>query len=137
MNKFDAKLQRAGHANALIQIISDHGRRFFFCRSTGRVAYLILKGGRVYLVDDYTGATIYTHKTSFGNGWRGFSHGGTLRNLIEMLRDYIVHGTLLHPSYIAQDCWAYDASAVLAVRRHAYLLPMFESQDGITPEGEA
>ena len=72
-------------ANEFIKIISSHGRRFFYCERGDSVAYLKLKKGRVYYVSEYSGKEIYLHYKH----WR-FSHGGTLRQLIDHLKEYIM-----------------------------------------------
>lgn len=125
------KEQRAAHANALIDVIARHGRRFFYNQRHQRNARIELRNGRVYFIDDYSGKAIYTHRTTFENRWRGFSHGGTLRSLIEQLRDYIMNGTLLSrwviaPAYAASDgdIWGYGPAAE-AVRAEAWALPLF------------
>ena len=131
----DLKVARVDHANALIEAISRHGRRFFFDKASGRVARLQLDPrGRVWFVDDYSGKAIYTHKTSFGNRWRGFSHGGTLRSLVESMRDYIVAGTpiscwVIAPTYLqreGEDMWGYGPQARDAIRKEALVLPIIK-----------
>lgn len=150
------KEARLAHANELIRIIASHGRRFFFHHGTNRYdpktkittfvaanrfAYLELRNGRVYFVDDYTSQAIYTHRAGFGNKWRGFSHGGTLRALVEDMRDYIIHGTPIARWKIViqrlqakgtddleDNVWGYDADAARAVREAAYKLPIIESE---------
>lgn len=125
------KEQRAAHANELIDVIARHGRRFFHNQRHQRNARIELRNGRVYFIDDYSGKAIYTHRTTFENRWRGFSHGGTLRSLIEQLRDYIMNGTLLSrwviaPAYANSDgdIWGYGPAAE-AVRAEAWALPLF------------
>lgn len=135
-----SKTERLGHANALIEIISRHGRRFFRNRESGAIARLELDArGRIWLIDEYQGARVYTEKMfGDGHGWRGFSHGGTLRSLIEHLRDYIKRGDLLHPEHIAPsyrssslgDYWGYGAEAAAAVRAEAHALPLFQRPTG-------
>lgn len=135
-----SKAERLGHANALVQTISRHGRRFFFNCETGAVARLELDSrGRVWWIDEYRGGRIYTEKMmACGHGWRGFSHGGTLRSLVESLRDYVKRGDLLNPEFIAPsyvnssygDYWGYGAEAAEAVRAEAHQLPMFDQSAG-------
>ena len=131
-----SKAERLGHANALIEIISRHGRRFFHNRESGAIARLELDArGRVWLIDEYRGARIYV---AYGGAWRGFTHGGTLRDLIAALRDYIQRDELLHPEYIAPsridptngDIWGYGAEAANAVRYEAHALPLFQRPTG-------
>lgn len=122
--------QRVKHANALIQAVAAHGRRFFYCVQHDRFARIELdQRGRVWWIDDYTGKRIFTHPTPLGNRWRGFSHGGTLRHLAEMMRDYVTKGTPIARGYIAPDMsygdlWGYGAAATAAVRAAAFVLPI-------------
>ena len=130
------KQERVDHANQFIRIIGSHGRRFFYHAPENRFARLELRAGRVYFIDDYSDRAIYTHRSGFTSRWRGFSHGGTLRSLIELMRDYIVHGTQIAPWYIAPhysrgNIWGYDEQAAKAVRDAAYQLPIV----GPTPAG--
>ena len=132
MNK-GKKQERLAHANALIKVISEHGRRFFWNESRQIVASLEIDvNGCVWFIDDYRGIRIFTNKKSFCNGWRGFSHGDTLRHLIEMMRDYIMKGKQISRKRIATtremdggyDMWGYGPEAVKAVREAAFLLPI-------------
>ena len=128
------KIERTQHANDLIKVISQHGRRFFWNEKAQRTASLELDArGRVWFIDDYSGKRIYIHPVGSREGWRSFSHGGTLRSLIEAMRDYITHDTRLHPEYIAPErmtpgsnIWGYSTEAAKAVREAAYTLPMFK-----------
>ncbi|MDH0847430.1 hypothetical protein N5D66_05710 [Delftia tsuruhatensis] len=131
-----SKAERLAHANALIEVISRHGRRFFRNRESGAIARLELDArGRVWLIDEYRGARVYV---AYGGEWRGFTHGGTLRDLIAALRDYIQRGELLHPEYIAPSCmdpkngdiWGYGAEAASAVRAESHALPLFQRPTG-------
>lgn len=141
--------ERLEHANELIRIISSHGRRFFWSRGrsiwdkaakkavfveTNQVARFELRDGRLFYIDDYTQKAIYALGTGYRNKWRGFSHGGTLRALVEDMRDYILEGTPLHPGKIVisqlgkpdleDNIWGYDADSARAVRAAAYQLPI-------------
>lgn len=131
-----SKTERLVHANALIEVISRHGRRFFRNRESGTIARLELDArGRVWLIDEYRGARVYV---AYRGRWRGFSHGGTLQNLIEELHHYIQHADLLHPEHIAPsrmdpkngDIWGYGAEAAAAVRAEAHALPLFQRPTG-------
>lgn len=133
-----AKQERLEHANQLIKIIGSHGRRFFWNEGKQRFASLALMRGRVYYVDDYSGELVYTHHTPFGNDWRGFSHGGTLKALVQDMRDYVMHGTRI-PRWrivierlqggLANNIWGYPLEAALAVRAAAYALPICAEAD--------
>ena len=56
--------------------------------------------GKVWIIDDYSGKRVFTHETVWGGRWRGFSHGGTLRSLVEAFRDYICTGEPLNRGYL-------------------------------------
>jgi hypothetical protein len=149
MSSATEKLRRAEHANELIKIIAAHGRRFFHYSGSNvfdpetkvatfvladRVAYIELRRGRVYFVDAYSQQAVFTHKTNFGGRWRGFSGGGTLRSLVEDMRDYIIDGTpiprwkiviqQLGHNDLVGNIWGYDVAAAQAVRAAAYTLPI-------------
>ncbi len=145
----EQKQERLQHANELIQVIAAHGRRFFFhggvnvydphTKTTvfvpaSRYARFELRNGRVWFIDDYTEKAIFTHQTSIPSRWRGFSHGGTLRSLVEAMRDYIVHGRKIPQWRIAteqlsgsSDIWGYGKEAAEAVRAAAYALPIIDA----------
>lgn len=135
----EAKTERLSHANELVRVISKHGRRFFYSAKSDTTARLELDArGRVWWIDDYRGARIYV---AYPGRWRGFSHGGTMRALVEALRDYIQRGEPLHPEYIAPamsygDMWGYGAEAAAAVRAEAHQLPMFP-QRAAAQKGDA
>lgn len=93
------KQERLKAANEFIKIISECGRKFF--QHQGFVSTLELsKNGRVYFIDYYTKKRIYTHKRG---AWNGFTSGGTLKCLIENLRDFICKGDLLMAYYFNYD----------------------------------
>lgn len=132
--------ERIAQVNALVQIIGSHGRRFFFYRGAeglpGRFARMECdQRGQLWWVDDYREARIYLARTGFRSTWRGFSHGGTLRDLVERLYDYVTKGTLLPRSVIGlqrvnadslgDNIWGYKEEAIQEVRRQAFELPMF------------
>ncbi len=133
MNKKQRKEQRLTDVNFLIKIISSYGRRFFYDPKSGRIARMVLdERGRLWFVDDYSDKHIYIAKGGFSSRWRGFSHGGTLRSLIEHLRDYIIHGTPINPGYLGMpytyqegNHWGYTEDSINAVRSEALKLPIF------------
>lgn len=131
-NKLALKRQRVEHVNQAIRIIADHGRRFFFNQLADRYARMeVDQRGKVWFVDDYSARRIFTHKTVWGGRWRGFSHGGTLRNLVEAFRDYIRTGEPLPPGYLGPErfddsnIWGYDEAGMKAVREQAGALAVF------------
>lgn len=130
------KQERVEHANALIKVIAAHGRRFFYCKSEDRTAHIELDArGRVWFVNDFRAARIYTHKPGCWNGM-GFSHGGTLKALVEDMRDYIVRGEQIPRWKIAPErmrddgsnIWGYSPESAIAVRAAAFELPIMEPE---------
>ncbi|WP_025784411.1 hypothetical protein [Sporosarcina sp. D27] len=91
-----SKQYRVEIVNSLISFISNHGRRFFYTNSNLReenidsVAYMKLKNGRIYFVDNYTQDEIAVINGS--RGWNSFSDGGTLRALVLDFADFIRTG---------------------------------------------
>lgn len=131
-SKTAEKHQRAEHVNQVIKIIADHGRRFFYSQTVDRYAIMeVDQRGMVWYIDNYTGKRIFTHETVWGGKWRGFSHGGTLKDLIKKFRDYIRTGEPLHPGYLGPErfndsnVWGYEEDAMKAVRELAGPLPVF------------
>lgn len=125
------KQQRVEHANQLILAIASHGRKFFRCKSTGNVASMEVDArGRVWFHDYYTRTRIYTHPATFGNEWHGFTSGGTLRALVEELRDYIQTGKPLSRNRIGftrddgSNIWGYAAEDLAACRAECFALPI-------------
>lgn len=137
MNELSIRRERARHANELIRIISAHGRRFFYSPEHNRIAHIEVDDrSRVWFIDDYSGKRIYTHATGFASRWHGFTHGGTLRSLIEAMRDYVVGGWPIGRWRIAipmignssENIWGYDAESAALVRTQAFALPIIESE---------
>jgi hypothetical protein len=130
-NKLPLKRQRAEEINQVIRIIADHGRRFFYSQTENRYASMEVDRGKVFFIDDHTGKRVFTHETVYGGRWRGFSHGGTLKDLVKEFRDYICTGKQLHPGYLGPErfndsnIWGYDEEGMRAVREQASALPVF------------
>ena len=131
-NKLTLKQQRTEQVNQVIRIIGNHGRHFFLNQKANRYACMeVDQRGKIWFIDDFSSRRIFIHKTNWGGRWRGFSHGGTLRSLIERFRDYIRTGEPLHPGYLGperfDDCniWGYDIEGMRAVREQAGALPVF------------
>lgn len=133
MTKALEKQQRVEHCNELIRLIGSCGRRFFYNAEHDRYAYMEIVRGRIYIVDDYSGKRIYTRYTPFGNRWKGFSHGGTLRDLVERMRDYIAEGKKIPIGYLPlerwegglkNNIWGYAEKAAEHVRTEALKSPV-------------
>lgn len=129
-----AKLERLAQANQLIKVISSHGRRFFWNEEGQRVAKLELDSrGRVIWIDDYQGTRVCTSKVcGREHEWRGFSHGGTLKDLVKDLRDFVLHAAAMprwriapSASFSDGDIWGYGDDAAKAVREEAFTLSIF------------
>lgn len=124
--------ERLAQANALIQIIAAHGRRFFFYAAQARTAHLSSRGaGQVLFHDAFSGKAVKILPARLGLKPEGFTSGGTLWRLVERLAEYVDQGRLMHREFIAPggysygDLWAYGADAA-AVREAAFALPLFE-----------
>lgn len=103
----DLKGKRLEIANKMIKIISDHGRRFFYSPKNKCIAYFKIKNGRIYFVDEYSLKEIYLHYKCWH---KGFTNGGTLRCLIENLKEYII-GRKEFPLYQVEfggEYWGYS-----------------------------
>jgi len=118
---------RCVYANQLLEVIAKHGRRFFYCPKTERVARLVYDT-KVHLIDAKTGTKIVLRNNG---SWTGFSHGGTLRELVTMMRDYVTKGTRIGMHFIGMErtfgdgnIWGYPADALQACREAASLLPI-------------
>lgn len=127
------KRARAAACTALLHAIGDCGRNFFK-GSNGRARFEVDMRGRVWFVDDYSQQWIYTHHTR--DDWRGFSHGGTLRDLVIKLRDFIATGSTIAPGHLGPwpdwicsgDLWGYGDDMV-KVRRAALELGIVKVKD--------
>jgi hypothetical protein len=91
------KRERARKANELIDTIAFCGRRFFNHRY-GVSHFRVDVRGRVWFWDGFTAALIYV---AYKHWSKGFSQGGTLRDLVNALRDYIRTGEPL-------GAWRFD-----------------------------
>jgi len=131
----DVQKKRLENANQFIREIGTRGRRFFYDQKSDRYARLKLDGrGRVWFMDDYTGKWIYTHLRN--RRWRGFSHGGTLRSLVERLCDHIKKGAELNPRYFdlrPHSCsghpWGYPHEDYPELRAAAIRLGIMPKQE--------
>lgn len=117
----EEKEQRVEIINKLITKISSVGRRFFFNKKDGSVAYFKLENNRIYFVDDYTKESIYAYGPKyFGNG---FSHGGTMQSLVLEFSEFIRTGKCINGKngYGGLYCpyWGYLASEMFEIRSFA------------------
>ncbi len=94
------KENRLNAANEFIEVIAGCGRMFL--RHRENVASLELSDqGRVFFNDHYSGKKIYTHRKYVV--WRGFTSGGTMKGIVECLRDFITKGEQMNASYFQPE----------------------------------
>lgn len=124
------KQEKIEECNFLITSIASHGRKFF--RHGDSVSKLELGfQGRVYYIDSYTNKRIYTHRRY--SRWGGFTEGGTLKSLIEAMRDYIIFDTRIRfgcicaPDFYSDggNVWGYDPLEAEKLRESVVHLRMF------------
>jgi hypothetical protein len=127
-----ARQVRCFYANQLIEIISSHGRCFFFSKKHERVARLVYDGS-VYLIDEKSGARVVLRNNGY---WEGFGHNGTLRDLVTMMRDYVMKGTRIGLHFIGLErssgkgnIWGYPDDQLAACRAAARQLPLIVDQE--------
>jgi len=89
------KLNRVKIANQAIEVIASHGRKFFSLAAEGRQVaenrisrFELHDNGRLWFIDKYSQKPIYVMYRR--GGWRHFSEGGTLRDLVCAFADWIV-----------------------------------------------
>jgi hypothetical protein len=139
MSTLTIRCERAEHANALIKVIAAHGRRFFYSKTHDRVSHFeVNERSRIWYFDDYSGKRIYMLSTGFRSNWRGFSHGGTLRSLVEDMADYIatgykvprwkIGGSTCPPRGEEGNVWGYPVEALRAMRAQAFALPITDEE---------
>ena len=94
------KNERLKNANEFLAVIASTGRKFF--EHKGFVSTMeISSTGRVFFIDHFTKKRIYTHR-KYCN-WRGFTSGGTMKMIIERLRDFITKGHVMSASYFMEE----------------------------------
>lgn len=106
------KETRLKHANELLNLVASEGRRFF--RRGDEISRFELDGhGRIWFIDAPSQCRIYTHYPKL----KGYGGGGTLKQIILLLRDYISSGKQLRdvlgpwPSWYCEgDVWGYGES---------------------------
>jgi hypothetical protein len=123
------KNERVKIANKIIEAVSKYGRGFFLHK--GRVSrFELADKGRLWYIDGYTQKRIYV---AYKYQWRGFSEGGTLRSVIENLRDFIRFDAPIRnhfgpwPEWLCGgDLWGYgDAMADLRAELASILPPPY------------
>lgn len=120
-----ARVERLKDVNLLIKIISSHGRRFFWNEKDQRLARMEMDDrGRLWWIDDYRGARVSIEKIGgYEHRWQGFSHGGTLKSLVQDMRDYVKRDQIISSWKIAPDCWGYSPEAAKATQDAVAAVP--------------
>jgi hypothetical protein len=104
-------------ANQFIKIISNYGRHFF--KHKEDISYFKFdSNNRIRFVDSYTRVEVFI---AYKGDWKGFTHGGTLRDLVIALKEYIYGDKplpLKHlgpwPDYICDgDLWGYGEDMII------------------------
>lgn len=124
------QLARLQIANEIIVCIASHGRKFFssngdervrgYAERFSRFEYGDGRKPRLKFRDKYTWKLI---DIGSPHRWRGFSDGGTLRGIVQMLASYIIHGKPIlncfgpwHKDLCGGDLWGYGIPAAYAMR---------------------
>lgn len=95
---------RLNKANLLLKCIALTGRNFF--KYDDEISFLTVdRMGHIWLYDSYSKKMIYTR---YNGKWRGFSHGGTMKNLVVALTEYVKTGKKLSRSYFWFPDWVCD-----------------------------
>ncbi len=132
--KTDKRLERIEHANQLIKAISSYGRRFFYNGVHERIAFFRLDDrGAIRFVDDYTARPIYV---AYPGRWHGFSHGGTLKSIVQAIAQYIRTGEPMSAKYFGPfpddychgDPWGYKKEEMEKLRIDIKFNPAIKEQ---------
>jgi hypothetical protein len=113
-----APRDRYKEANKVLEIVSQHGRRFFWSPVFERRAYFGLdRHGQIWYCDEHSGLKIHP----FGDqDWPGFTNGSTLKYLVQKLAHYIKTGECVPLSQFPYENddrrWAYGESEMHKVR---------------------
>lgn len=119
------RLARVDKVNDLVHIIADRGHRFFYNEKKNAYARMYMDvRGRLWWQDDYTDKLIYLHYKYWK---RGFSHGGTMRQVVNMLKRYVLTGVPLPPHIFGPwsetlcngDLWGYGKDNMEIIREEA------------------
>lgn len=125
---------RIDAVNELLKVIASHGRKFF--NHKGVVAHMEKDiNGKVWLVDEYTRCRVYV---AYNGNWFGFNSGGTLKNLVLELYEYIKSGSPVSVDRLAytgfrgdgSNVWGYPIESVEPMREQALKLPCIYQPTG-------
>lgn len=134
--KLERRRERCGRVNEFMVEIGNVGRGFFYRPQTGKRARMEVDSrGRVWFIDDYSDKRIFTHREG---RWDGFSHGGTLKQLVQAFQVFITEdgGKDFVPAghfgpwkdiLCEGDLWGYGFEAMDHVRAAAVRLGIVRS----------
>lgn len=128
-----AELQlMASHANQLIQHIAGSEHHFFKDQKTGFISSfeIGIPYGEIYFIDYYSLKYIDTSQ-SFYKDWDGFTSGGTLKDLVHRMSNYIREGTKVPLGVIGLiradrlSCvWGHSMENILKLQEEVSSLPI-------------
>ncbi len=129
-----AKLHRLDVANRILKTIGSHGRLFFSNHSDGAchgepkryAEFFFAYNGRLKYRDRWRGTEVDITRPG---KWRGFADGGTLRRVVESLRDFIIHDEF--EWILVREHWGYEDSEREAC--NAALRRIYEAEVMISP----
>jgi len=122
-----ARLFRCDIANQLIEVISNHGRCVFHSHKYDRIAQMGYDGS-VFLIDEKSGKRVELRNNG---SWEGFGHGGTMRDLVTQMRDFVMKGRRIDRAFIGLErangdgnVWGYPPEEMAKCRAAAFKLPI-------------
>lgn len=134
----NVKHDRAQIVNQLVIDISSFGRRFFYspknmAGGTSTAHFFVDARGAIWFVDDYTEKPIYV---AYRNRWQNFSHGGTLRALVQAMAEFIRSGQPIPAGHFGpwqhigddRDLWGYGKDAAAALQAKIADCPAIEKR---------
>lgn len=132
--KKKAKSHRLDVANRILKTIGSHGRLFFSNHSDGAchgepkryAEFFFAYNGRLKYRDRWRGTEVDITRPG---KWRGFADGGTLRRVVEHLRDFIIRGK--EGVVFVREYWGYQDSEQEAC--NAALLRIYEDEGMVAP----
>lgn len=134
--KDDPRLARVEDVNKVIKLIGDHGRRFFYYPAyTGAEhgTYSYFAFAKQHLLMFVDGRTLNAINPENTGRWERFSHGGTLREMVVALAQYVNTGEPIPIDYICTprrdpangNIWGYPDTAAESLRAAVMQLPVF------------
>lgn len=135
--KLEAMRVRAEKANELIRVIATHGRGFFSRRDEkgdlNIARFQISRTNRIYFIQALENSRVNITKEPYY--WRGFEDGGTLKALVQSLKEYIKTGLPLVGNHFGPwpydcDIWGYGSKGMAAVRDAADRLGIKKKKAG-------